>query len=400
MKKSFFRFCLLSCIPLFSIACSHSEKLSDNEFLIEGRITDVEDGAVIRLFRMDGDVGMNIASDTLRNGRFIFKEEAVSDTERLTIMSFDEGFLSMSLDVWVKQGIKVKINGKGKLIPTWEVKSSVPNQKEENLYAKKSRNIIAEISRISIERNGMRTKMMTASGDDALAYRKAFDSLVLISNELRANKNFADIGIMEKTNISNIWLEKMREIASYLRFSNSGNESDKELRKKAEALYDRMSEENKTTPLGYRITAFLFPPPIAEVGDDMADADFFDINGHTKHLSDYSGKYLLLDFWSSGCGPCLMAFPEMKEISETFSEKLTIVSISLDTDARWKEAMTQHDMPWVNIRDPKGYGGLAANYGVNGIPYYVIILPEGKVVDKWMGFGHGLITRKLNENVK
>jgi len=255
MKKSLFRFCLLFYIPFFSVACSHSEKLSGNEFLIEGRISDVEDGAVIRLLRMDGDVGMSIASDTLRNGRFIFKEEAVSDMERLIIMSFDEGFPSMPLDVWVMQGIKITINGKGKLIPTWEVKSSVANQKEENRYAKNSRNIIAEISRISIERDGMRAKMMTASGDDALAYRKAFDSLVLIS-------------------------------------------------------------------------------------------------------------------------------------------------ISLDTDTRWREAMNQHDMTWVNIRDPKGYGGLAANYGVNGIPYYIIISPEGKVVDKWMGFDHGLITRKVSESVK
>jgi thiol-disulfide isomerase/thioredoxin len=132
----------------------------------------------------------------------------------------------------------------------------------------------------------------------------------------------------------------------------------------------------------------------------MVDADFFDINGNTKHLSDYSGKYLLLDFWSSGCGPCIMALPEMKEISETYSEKLTIVSISFDPDAGWKKAMATHDMPWVNIRDPKSFGGLAANYGVSGIPHYVIISPENKIVDKWVGYVNGLIKKKVSEHVK
>ena len=95
-----------------------------------------------------------------------------------------------------------------------------------------------------------------------------------------------------------------------------------------------------------------------------------------------------------------MALPEMKEISETYSEKLTIISISLDTDAMWKEAMNEHDTPWINIRDPKGYGGLAANYGVRGIPNYTMISPEGKVIDKWMGFGDGHLKRKVGENIK
>ena len=67
---------------------------------------------------------------------------------------------------------------------------------------------------------------------------------------------------------------------------------------------------------------------------------------------------------------------------------------------KWKEAMTVHNTSWVNICDPKSWGGLAANYGVNGIPYYVIISPEGKVVDKWFGFGDGLIKNKVSQNIK
>ena len=400
MKSLFFRFCLLGCFPLFSVTCSSPEKLSDNEFLIEGKISDVEDGAVITLFRNDGDFGMSIANDTLKNNRFMFKVEAVSNLEKMSIMCFNEGYpSSRSLDVWVAPGKRIKITGKDRLLPAWEVKSSIPYQKETNRYTDKNRSIIRKMTELSIEINDLRTKGRAASSEDALSYRKTADSLEVVQNTLKVKEIFANIDIMEKMDVSPIWLDKMNGIAMTLKYSNVGSDAD-DMRKKAEELYSKMSDENKSTSTGYKITANLFPPPTVGIGDDMVDGNFFDINGNTKHLSNYSGKYLLLDFWSRGCGPCIMALPEMKEVSEIYHDRLTIVSISLDTDAVWKEAMSIHDMPWVNIRDPKGFGGLAANYDVRGIPNYVIISPEGNIIDKWMGFGNGLIKRKVSENIK
>jgi len=401
MKSSIFRFCLWVCITLFSVACSRSEKLSGNEFLIEGRISGLDDGVVINLSRWDDNTGMRIASDTLRNGRFVLKEETDLDSERLTIVAYGDGFPSMFLYVWVAPRTKTNIKGTGKLHPLWEVKSSIANQKDENRYKNKSREIIAEIARISADRSEAFSKIMAASSrDEALPYMNTVDSLDRISDALRIKQIFADVEIMEKTDISPIWLDNMRNISYEVRPSRSDNEYYGELRKRAEALYGRMSEENKTTPLGYRITSYLFPPPVVGVGDDFADADLIEIDGNTKHISDFLGKYLLLDFWSVGCGPCIMALPEMREISETYSENLLVVSISLDTESRWKLAADTYDMPWINLRDPKSYGGLAANYGVNGIPSYVMISPEGKIIDKWGGYGTGSLKRKLSENIK
>ena len=388
-------------ITLLGVACSRSVKLQGNEFLIEGEISGVEDGAVINLVRWDEFSGKIIASDTLRNGRFMFKEEAESNTDKLSISPRGEGFPPMSLYVWAAPGAKIKIKGNGKLHPLWEVKSSVPYQKEQDLYKNKSRYIIVESARISIERNAAMSKVIAASSrEESIPYRKIVDSLDVIADSLWLTGILEDVDIIEKTNISPIWLEKMVSVAYKSTPSNDGEEYYDDLRKRAETLYGRMSKEDKNTLYGSRITAYLFPPTVVGVGDDFADTDFLDINGNTKHLSDYSGKYLLLDFWSRGCGPCIMALPEMKEISETYSENLTIISISLDADANWKEAMTEHDMPWVNIRDPKSWGGLAANYGVTGIPHYAIISPEGKVVDKWAGFGTGYLKRKVGENIK
>ena len=403
MKNSFFRFCLLVCISLFSVACSRSDKLSGNEFLIEGRLSGVEDGVVINLQRLDGNAGMTIASDTIRNGRFVFKEKTESESEQMTIIPRGEDFLPMSLDVWVAPGVKIKINGKGKLHPVWEVKSSIPFQKEENRYTNKSRNFIVERLCLSVERDDLWKKASAASSEDETrAYRKTADSLEVITKSLRIKELYANMDIMEKTNVSPIWLDKMRHITQMLKYGDLSAENDSELRNKAEALYGRMSEEDKNSQLGYIITAQLFPPVIVGIGEDMADADFFDINGNTKHISDYLGKYLLLDFWGSGCGPCIAAFPEIKEIWETCIEKLTIISISLDTETKWKETMPKHDMPWINIRDSRTLGelGLATKYGARGIPFYIIISPEGKVVDKWIGYVKGSLKRKVSENIK
>ena len=404
MKKSFLKFCLLACILLFSVACSHSEKLSGNEFLIEGEISDLEDGVVISLVRWDEFSGRTIANDTLRDGRFMFKEETETNMDKLSITPRDDGFPPMSLTVWAAPGARIKIKGNGKLHPLWEVKSSVPYQKEQNLYTDKNRDIIAENARVSSERDDVMSKIMAASSrEESLPFRHIADSLYVIMDSLWLAETLASVDIMEKTkNISPVWIEKMYMVGYLSKPSNEGKEYYGELRKKAEALYGRMSEENKNSLYGARITADLFPPAIVGVGDDFADTDLLDIDGNTKRLADYinSGKYLLLDFWSKGCGPCIMALPEMKEISETYSDKLTIISISLDADVNWKIAMDMHDTPWVNIRDPKSFGGLAASYWVTGIPHYVIISSEGKIVDKWAGYGTGYLKMKVGENIK
>ena len=396
MKRSFFRFCLFACVVLFCVTCSRSEKLSDNEFLIEGKISGVEDGAVIMLIGLDGD-GSGFTQDTLKNGRFMFSAETVSNPQKMAIISFSEGYPnSEPLSFWVASGKKTTIIGKDKLLHIWEVKSSVPYQKEENRYANSSRNIIREMAGLNTEINNLRTKAQaSSSSDEAIVFNKTADSLGAISTSLKIKEFLSDMDIMSKTNISPIWIEKMSVIASRLRLSNNYDE----LRPKAELLFDKMSEEDKTTPKGYQITSYLFPPQVVEIGDDMVDTEFFDGDGNAKHFSDYSGKYLFLNFWSSSCGYCIMSLPELKEVSENYHENLTVISISLDIDAKWKDAMDKYDMPWVNLRDPKGYGGLIANYGI-GTPYNVIISPDGKVLDKWMGYGNGYFKSKATENIK
>lgn len=127
----------------------------------------------------------------------------------------------------------------------------------------------------------------------------------------------------------------------------------------------------------------------------MADTELFDLDGKIHHLTDFNGKYILLDFWSSGCGPCIMALPEMKEIQEQYKKRLTIISLSSDTKSRWKAASAKHEMTWQNLNDLKQTAGLYAKYGVRGIPNYVLISPEGKIMKMWSGYGKGSLKLKM-----
>ena len=153
-------------------------------------------------------------------------------------------------------------------------------------------------------------------------------------------------------------------------------------------------------PISAYLIASVFPPSVVEVGNDMVDAKLLEISGKKKRLADYmSNKYLLVNF-GGGCGYFIASLPELKEVSETYNENLTLIIINVDTKTQWKGLMEKYDLPGINLRDPKTVRGLAYKYGANfTVPHYVIISPEGKIVDRWTGFSNGKIEGKIKENV-
>lgn len=145
------------------------------------------------------------------------------------------------------------------------------------------------------------------------------------------------------------------------------------------------------------IYRYLYPLTVVKEKQPMAEGLFFDPENNQKDITEYKGKYLLFDFWSVGCAPCIAAFPEMKEIHEAHSDKLTIISISTDTRDVWQEGLKRHPLPWINLNDFKGMSGYSARYGVRGIPTYVLVSPHGIVEKIWSGYGKGSLKEKLKD---
>ena len=111
-----------------------------------------------------------------------------------------------------------------------------------------------------------------------------------------------------------------------------------------------------------------------------------DVNGKAVKLSDFRGNLVLIDFWASWCGPCRQESPNMVKLYNTYKNKnFTILSVSLDEDpAKWKEAIQRDGLLWkTHVSDLRGWSsGMPQLYGFDGIPYTVLVNPDGKIIAK------------------
>ncbi|MBR4846488.1 MAG: TlpA family protein disulfide reductase, partial [Bacteroidaceae bacterium] len=138
-----------------------------------------------------------------------------------------------------------------------------------------------------------------------------------------------------------------------------------------------------------------------EIGDTIPYIALYDTLGNTHYLQDFKGKYLLLDFWGAHCGPCKLSIPELKAIAETMSDKLEVVSISIDAKSTWKQSSIEHGICWHNLNDLRGreYDAISILYDVIGYPTFFIISPEGVILDKMKGYSEGVVTYWLKMNM-
>ena len=108
--------------------------------------------------------------------------------------------------------------------------------------------------------------------------------------------------------------------------------------------------------------------------------------GEDLRLSSLRGKFVLLDFWASWCMPCRAEIPHLKDLySQYHAAGLEIVSISIDAHPEaWKRAMGQEQMPWKQVLDTYSgtgnYSDVAGGYGVEYIPYLLLLDKEGKTI--------------------
>jgi peroxiredoxin len=113
------------------------------------------------------------------------------------------------------------------------------------------------------------------------------------------------------------------------------------------------------------------------------DINMADTSGKPFALSMLRGKYVLVDFWASWCGPCRGENPNVVKAYNKFKDKnFTILGVSLDKDkASWVKAIKDDNLTWYHISDLKYWNSAAvALYGFDGIPYNVLVNPEGQIV--------------------
>jgi peroxiredoxin len=119
------------------------------------------------------------------------------------------------------------------------------------------------------------------------------------------------------------------------------------------------------------------------VGKTVPELTMPDVNGKDVSISSFRGKWVLIDFWASWCGPCRMENPNVvKAFNEFKGKNFTILGVSLDKDKdSWKKAITQDHLNWTQISDLKYWNSQAVEtFGFQGIPFNVLVDPSGKVI--------------------
>ena len=125
----------------------------------------------------------------------------------------------------------------------------------------------------------------------------------------------------------------------------------------------------------------------AAASDLAPDFELPDLQGNPLKLSSLRGKYVVLDFWGSWCIWCIRGIPRMKEAYSKYKDKMEILGVDCqDTEEKWKAAVEEHQLPWLQVRCPDDYlQTLGQQYNIQGFPTKVIIDPKGRLVKVVVG---------------
>jgi peroxiredoxin len=119
------------------------------------------------------------------------------------------------------------------------------------------------------------------------------------------------------------------------------------------------------------------------IGQTAPEINLPSPSGKNISLSSLKGKYVLVDFWASWCGPCRAENPNVVEAYKKFKDKnFTILGVSLDNDKeKWMKAVADDNLTWNHVSDLQGWESIAARtYNVQSIPTNFLINPEGKII--------------------
>ncbi|TDO19553.1 TlpA disulfide reductase family protein [Pedobacter duraquae] len=150
-------------------------------------------------------------------------------------------------------------------------------------------------------------------------------------------------------------------------------------------IFMRLSKQVRNTPEGKSFYKQLLDKGTLVAGSRAPDFEQADTQGKMVRLSSFNGKYVLLDFWASWCGPCRKENPALVKVYQEFKDKkFTILGVSLDEHdgrAAWLEAIKKDGLIWPQVSDLKHWDNAVAKlYSISSIPQSFLIGPDGVII--------------------
>lgn len=170
--------------------------------------------------------------------------------------------------------------------------------------------------------------------------------------------------------------------------------------KKVEPVFETLSENLKQSPSGIAFKERIEIAKKTGVGVYAMNFTQNDTLNNPVSLASFKGKYVLLDFWASWCGPCRAENPNVVKAFNNYKDKgFTILSVSLDQPGKqqaWLDAIHKDGLTWTHVSDLKFWdNAVAKQYGIRAIPQNFLLDPSGKIIAKDLRGDE--LNKKLNE---
>ena len=303
--------------------------------------------------------------DTVQSGRFAF----TLPIEELTagyLLLVGEGCPNYSFSLMMKPDVTIRLTGTDCIYPLWKVESPIPEQQTMNRVTEHCRDVIKELIQIEQKKDWNK-----------------FDSINMVY--MKQQMDILPSLPVDAASINVLWrisrlLINMKDFP-YM-------EELKNLEKSFVARAPKGFEDQLA-----EIHTYIYPPHVLQIGEEATDAELFDMQGNKHRLLEglTEGRYLLLDIWGIGCGPCRMSEPEMREVYGRMKDKLEIVGINEDKLSSWKNSDFSKRIVWKNWNDGKMGSSISSRYCDEGaIPYYILISPDKRIVTKAVGYYPGM----------
>jgi len=327
-----------------------AQRNGQGQFLIEGNVQGIADDTMmyLQLVGEDGAPTVSIDSVRIKDGRFSFKGKHDA-TPVWALVKGGTHFVAVA-DFYLSEGV-IRIEG--------------------------------DYSQFNVKARGTKVNDEYAYYNEVLL--KPFDELYTLRMKMgdttdesgKATLNAEILAIQQKAledGLSFIRQHPSSPIALRVIRLHCSTCSSTQLLSMLEALDPSFAQHPKV--IGWRKYAEQLHQ--TETGSKAYDFSLPDNKGTMYALSQDKGKYVLLDFWASWCGPCRASFPLIASLEEKHKSWLNVVGISLDdNEPAWRKALEQENASWRMVLDVKGE--IASQYAVQAIPCLILIDPEGKI---------------------